>query len=172
MTSQDGKALADAAVAKFRKLPVVIEAMQLLGYANVDETVAWILQGGTEAHLKGDRVSIVTREGTMVADPNDWIIKGVAGEFYPCKPEIFAATYEPAATALRASEVTEAQVDAAIAAADAEAKTFITDDAFAAKFGISSVAGLLCRVMRPALETAALTAALASKQSHAEGGKE
>jgi hypothetical protein len=35
-------------------------------------------------------------EGVMKASPGDWIIKGVKGEFYPCKPDIFAATYEPA----------------------------------------------------------------------------
>lgn len=38
---------------------------------------------------------IATKEGDMLAREGDWIIKGVAGEFYPCKPEIFAATYEP-----------------------------------------------------------------------------
>jgi hypothetical protein len=40
------------------------------------------------------RISIRTIEGTMDATPGDWIIKGVAGEFYPCKPDIFEATYE------------------------------------------------------------------------------
>jgi len=40
-------------------------------------------------------LSVRTREGVMRADPGDWIICGVAGEFYPCKPEIFEATYEP-----------------------------------------------------------------------------
>ena len=43
-------------------------------------------------------VSIRTLEGTMRADEGDWIIKGVQGEFYPCKPDIFAATYEPVAS--------------------------------------------------------------------------
>jgi len=43
---------------------------------------------------------ILTREGAMRADVGDWIIKGVQGEFYPCKPDIFAATYEPAETTL------------------------------------------------------------------------
>ena len=38
---------------------------------------------------------IGTLEGTMAAAPGDWVIKGVAGEFYPCKPDIFEATYEP-----------------------------------------------------------------------------
>ncbi len=43
-----------------------------------------------------DSLFIITLEGTMEAVPGDWIIKGVKGEFYPCKPDIFAATYEPA----------------------------------------------------------------------------
>ena len=41
-------------------------------------------------------VVITTLEGEMTASPGDWIIKGVKGEFYPCKPDIFEATYEPA----------------------------------------------------------------------------
>ncbi|MEE7714225.1 hypothetical protein V3J85_23230 [Bacillus sp. 5001] len=40
-------------------------------------------------------ISIPTLEGVMTADEGDWIIRGVQGEFYPCKPDIFAATYEP-----------------------------------------------------------------------------
>ena len=44
----------------------------------------------------GDKLMIATREGVMTASPGDWIIRGVAGELYPCKPEIFAATYERA----------------------------------------------------------------------------
>jgi hypothetical protein len=41
---------------------------------------------------------IPTLEGEMRADVGDWLIKGVAGEFYPCKPDVFAATYEPEET--------------------------------------------------------------------------
>jgi len=59
---------------KFRKRPVVIEAYQ------------------TDRQVK-----IVTLEGTMIADPGDWIITGVKGEMYPCKPDIFEMTYEPVA---------------------------------------------------------------------------
>ncbi|MEN6401641.1 MAG: hypothetical protein ABFD94_06825 [Armatimonadia bacterium] len=40
-------------------------------------------------------VYILTLEGPMRADPGDWIIRGVKGEFYPCKPDVFVATYEP-----------------------------------------------------------------------------
>jgi hypothetical protein len=44
---------------------------------------------------RADKVAIKTLEGTMDADVGDWIIKGVQGEFYPCKPNIFEATYDP-----------------------------------------------------------------------------
>ena len=47
----------------------------------------------TDADWSDEGISIETLEGTMRADPGDWIIKGVKGEFYPCKPDILAATY-------------------------------------------------------------------------------
>jgi hypothetical protein len=47
----------------------------------------------THAHF--DELIISTLEGDLRASPGDWIIRGVKGEFYPCKPDIFAATYEP-----------------------------------------------------------------------------
>ena len=76
----------------FRKKPVVIEAIQWTG-ENADEVGAFF--GNKELHfgLHGERWSILTLEGTMEADCGDWIIKGVKGEFYPCKPDIFEATY-------------------------------------------------------------------------------
>lgn len=46
-------------------------------------------------HAIGEFLLIETLEGTHRANPGDWIIRGVKGEFYPCKPDIFAATYEP-----------------------------------------------------------------------------
>jgi hypothetical protein len=49
-----------------------------------------------DVYRDGDKLMIATREGVMTASPGDWIIRGIAGELYPCKPEIFAATYEPA----------------------------------------------------------------------------
>lgn len=83
---------------KFRKKPVVIEAWHFaeplakhpswLSDALTAGTVWW--QGGDDPHY-----TIATYEGDMRAVPGDWIIKGVAGELYPCKPSIFAATYEP-----------------------------------------------------------------------------
>lgn len=74
---------------KFRKKPVVIEAVQWLGN-NHNEVTAF--QGGC-AEYEGGKVVIQTLEGEMGADVGDWIIKGINGEFYPCKPDIFEKTY-------------------------------------------------------------------------------
>jgi hypothetical protein len=96
-------------MAKFRKKPVEIEAVQL----------RWT-QWGEVCNLVGDMISsknparnatgfsdscgesapyieltILTLEGNMIARHGDWLIKGVKGEIYPCKPDIFAATYDP-----------------------------------------------------------------------------
>jgi hypothetical protein len=84
---------------KFRKKPVVIEAMRFDG-SNANDISAFM---GKEIRLLGDdnpdaqerRLLIDTLEGQMIASYHDWIIKGVKGEFYPCKPDIFEATYEP-----------------------------------------------------------------------------
>lgn len=83
-------------MAKFRKKPVVIDAVLWDG-TNVDEVLGFIMPTG-EARRVGsapcDRILISTREGEMTASTGDWIIRGVKGEFYPCKPDIFDATYE------------------------------------------------------------------------------
>lgn len=77
-------------IRKFRKKPVVIEAVQFTG--NFDEIEEFV--GGDCCFNKGELV-VATLEGPLRASNNDWIIKGVKGEFYPCKPDIFEATYEP-----------------------------------------------------------------------------
>lgn len=90
---------------KFRKKPVTIEAMQWDG---TDECAVWITawvlnNEGVASYQCADacdgtanthHLVIETLEGGMLANAGDWVIRGVAGEFYPCKPEIFAATYE------------------------------------------------------------------------------
>lgn len=93
---------------KFRKRPVVIEAMQFPGLPSpgfereeieaMEHFDAWLTanQGDRQCKYRGDSVIIPTLEGEMTASPLDWIIKGVQGELYPCKPDIFAATYEAA----------------------------------------------------------------------------
>lgn len=88
---------------KYRKRPIVVDAWQWLGETN-EEAVEFrdsigidsLMMGFGRRHDDGLSLFIQTREGEMVAGPGDWIIKGVNGEFYPCKPDIFAKTYEVA----------------------------------------------------------------------------
>lgn len=89
----------------FRKKPVVIEAwkfeggwpsalsiMQSAGVGGEDdERLLWSQSDDDEA----GNIEIETIEGTMIAQPGDWIIRGIKGEFYPCKPDIFEETYGP-----------------------------------------------------------------------------
>ena len=85
---------------KYRKKPVVIEAWRWDGTPDgATPIIDWILSVGdrTARYDDADEPAVLlihTLEGTMQADPGDFIICGVQGEFYPCKPDIFAATYE------------------------------------------------------------------------------
>lgn len=85
---------------KFRKKPVVIDAYQLpLAGEDVPHSfIDWCKEVGFTEWTAGrdEALVIVTLEGDMTAQPGDWIIKGVKGEFYPCKDDIFQLTYEPA----------------------------------------------------------------------------
>lgn len=76
---------------KYRKKPVVIEAVQWTGcnLAEIENFMCMILYPIEESSLL-----IYTLEGTMTASIGDFIIKGISGEFYPCKPDIFENTYE------------------------------------------------------------------------------
>lgn len=82
---------------KFQKKPVVIEARRWSG-ANAVPLLDWINahEDDRTAFQDGSSLIIPTLEGNHEASLGDWIIQGVAGEFYPCKPDIFEATYEPA----------------------------------------------------------------------------
>ena len=100
-------------MAKFRKRPVVIEAFQMTPERRFgdhsQEWPVWLREAlhkewptpGAVAPLMledtdgMDRLQIATLEGNMVVEWGDWIIQGVKGELYPCKPDIFTATYEP-----------------------------------------------------------------------------
>jgi hypothetical protein len=107
----------------YRKKPVVIEAIQMpmeSDQPGVRMVAEWMVNSGyvtasdrsgefppldiDPMYLHGNRtlpdyggnfLHIETLEGTMTASPGDFIIRGVQGEFYPCKPDIFAETYEP-----------------------------------------------------------------------------
>lgn len=76
---------------KFRKKPVVIEAWKWTG-SMCNHVLQDLPPGAYLGHE--ETLLIPTLEGVMVASKGDWIIKGVKGEFYPCKPDIFEATYE------------------------------------------------------------------------------
>lgn len=97
-----------AGVAQFTKKPVTISAIQWTG-GNLKEVIAftgmhprfheWFScwdEYVEHVGMSGGIFKIFTLEGVMEATPGDWIIRGVKGEHYPCKPDIFAATYEPA----------------------------------------------------------------------------
>jgi hypothetical protein len=79
----------------FRKKPIDVRAVQWRG-DNWDEIVAFHPGARLAMTADGTTLNIATLEGAMQARPGDWIIEGVKGEVYPCKPDIFAATYEPA----------------------------------------------------------------------------
>ena len=86
---------------RFRKKPVVVEATQwlkhgdhpeVIRYRDEDLVLEYVCHCGSPFRDHGE---IQTLEGYMMACPGDYIITGVKGEHYPCKPDIFAATYEP-----------------------------------------------------------------------------
>ncbi len=93
-------------IRRYRKKPVIVEAVQL-DNINVPCVVRWIGEDKAKMNLESIAawklgkappifsVTIYTRESHMKAMPGDYIIKGVHGEFYPCKPDIFEKTYEP-----------------------------------------------------------------------------
>lgn len=84
----------------FVKRPIKIEARQFTSNTdpkekNINDIVFWVARCHGKAMHDHKNIYIKTLEGVMRADVEDWIIKGVGGEFYPCKPDIFEATYKP-----------------------------------------------------------------------------
>jgi len=87
-------------VSKFRKKPVVIEAMHFTDESK-DRALRWAKEADRNCWAADDAngapiIKIKTLEGIMAANLGDWIIKGVKGELYPCKPDVFELTYEEA----------------------------------------------------------------------------
>ena len=97
----------------YRKKPVEIQAMHWDGTAEgATSIVDWVIGGGGTTQYRcvdpkgcgghndvGTHVlRIETLEGPITASPGDWVIRGIQGEFYPCKPDIFAATYDEVVT--------------------------------------------------------------------------
>ena len=88
-------------MAKYRKKPVVVEAFCWIGDRHQIEDPDWACSAIAKGQMSFVNVrtpkvclQIKTLEGTMTANRGDWIIKGIKGELYPCKPDIFDATYE------------------------------------------------------------------------------
>jgi hypothetical protein len=79
---------------KYRKKPVVIEAFQFSGRRDAPGWPDGWLKTETEVVPNGERFFVKTLEGYLLVTAGDWIIKGVKGEFYPCKPDIFEKSYE------------------------------------------------------------------------------
>ena len=89
---------------RYRKKPIEVEAVRLTAWDGLGNRTAercslvtWLNNCGADfidGFLDG-KLLLRTLEGDMQASVGDWIIRGIAGEFYPCKPDIFEATYEP-----------------------------------------------------------------------------
>ena len=93
----------DGVLGRFRKRPVIVEAMRWPLIRSSENNISeraqpfhdWMGNRFTDFWNRGQLVGrIKTLEGEMEVAPGDWVIKGVRGEFYPCKPDIFAETYE------------------------------------------------------------------------------
>lgn len=115
---------------RYRKKPVVIDALQWTG-DNLRAVIcftdgppdtrtnhAGMMWEKYEDLVQREGLKIYTLEGTMNADVGDYIIKGVKGEFYPCKPDIFSATYAPADLAADPRDAVIAQLVEALEAAE------------------------------------------------------
>ena len=112
-------------IKRYRKKPVVIEAVQWDGTSGGASTVIeWVEgnegcaryrcpPGGCTGTEEGHCVAIETLEGTVSASAGDFIIRGVQGEFYPCKSDIFEATYERVDDDERTDSVSEVRGDEA-----------------------------------------------------------
>ncbi len=80
---------------KFRKRPIQVEAIKFDGTYNcyINELEPWVGHSNLGPFIF-DSFEIKTLEGTIKCSPGDWIIQGIVGEFYPCKSNVFEATYE------------------------------------------------------------------------------
>ena len=85
-----------SSVKRVRKLPVEVEAIQFTEdtYVEIRDFVGRAFDGVAAMNGGPSVIRIRTLEGVMAARRGDWIIRGVAGEFYPCKPDVFEKTYE------------------------------------------------------------------------------
>jgi hypothetical protein len=155
-------------VQNFRKKPVVIQAVQLTN-DNVLEAFRWCdaMEWSTDpAELK-----IKTLEGVMTASEGDYIICGVSGEFYPCKPDIFAKTYDVGPDTAVLAERVEAVVQEFYGQSMTEDEGFIAPDFFGMAREILNLRAERdqARAERDALRTEAIMARIRGGPSPAAG---
>lgn len=81
-------------MARYRKKPVIVEAYELYGEEHIPIWLGEALAKGIASQTEFNGMLIKTLEGIMFANKGDYIIRGVHGELYPCKPDIFRETYE------------------------------------------------------------------------------
>ena len=82
-------------IKKYRKKPLEVEAMHYKSFCNYQLLLDWICSYGCIALMNGNQQIIIQiLDGNCLASVGDYIIKGIAGEFYPCKPDIFEKTYD------------------------------------------------------------------------------
>jgi len=89
---------------KYRKRPVVIEAIQYQAELGNNRVMNWLAQQGanvTNWLFHDGEITVPTLDGFKKARDGDWIIKAAAGDFYPCNPDFFARTYEPETEAFK-----------------------------------------------------------------------
>lgn len=81
---------------RYRKRPVTIEAVRWAEYSDLASVIGWVVENGGTANalVHVNAIEIGTLEGVIRASLGDWVVRGVKGEFYPVRPDIFEATYE------------------------------------------------------------------------------
>ena len=98
---------------KYRKKPIVIEAMQLIDDGRWNDILEFLypIIPDIMVYTEPMRLKIPTLEGYMIANKGDYIIKGIENEFYPCQPSIFHATYEEVAGEIKSSCCSASLID-------------------------------------------------------------
>jgi len=82
-------------IKKYRKKPLEVEAMHYKSFCIYQSILDWMHWHGCMSLINGNQQIIIpTLEGNHIASVGDYIIKGIAGEFYPCKPDIFEKSYD------------------------------------------------------------------------------
>lgn len=139
---------------KFRKKPVVIDAVQWDG-ENIKQVMDFMAWRNAE-HDERHGLSIRTLEGTHHAAIGDYIIKGVQGEFYPCKPDVFALTYEPVGQPLCGLkiEIDTSEVDAALEKVEALGKAYRGPQLLSGTVSVEAVQGFTAGYAIDPLESA------------------